>query len=98
MIRVLSIAFVWSLINGILLSVNSNAGFWSVIIWVVFSLFAINFVSNKMIEQEAKKRTPTTPITSFDQKSSLMGALIIVYIIGFVGFLIGCYITSIFTL
>ncbi len=90
MTKVLVVDFIWAFFNGFLPSSYVAV---SVLGWLVFAFIAAMIVSQTLIDMEAKKRTSSTPITSFDQISSTVASLILVAIIGVVGFLVGDAIT-----
>ncbi len=93
MTKIFVIDFVWAFFNGLLLPTSHVAVAVSIIGWFIFAFIATAIFSQTLIDTEAKKRTPVTPITSFDQKSSITGSLILVGIIGVVPFFIGYAIT-----
>lgn len=81
------IAIIIAVISGWLIKTSWDFG--ALILAFILFCCSVAFVGSQIENLEAAKRTPSHPITSFDQKGAMGAGIIIMGIFAFIGYSIG---------
>lgn len=90
----LGVNLFWGLITGLMMGSFPFYGICSSLIWFIASLFMAAILGKMQTEKEARKRTPSHPVTSYDQFGSNMGAWFLCLVFAVLGFIIGVVLIS----